>query len=78
MSNSSQGGGAYQNTSKDRIKDTLAKAQFLLDDPFSGGAVGNQDTTSNFGYGGADYGRGNIGGMGQPMLNKGYSQPPPL
>jgi hypothetical protein len=50
----------------------------LLDDPFSGGAVGNQDTTSNFGYGGGDYGRGNIGAMGVPILNKGYSQAPPM
>lgn len=30
-------GGSYGNTSKDRIKDTLSKAQFLLDDPFTGG-----------------------------------------
>ena len=78
MSTSSQGGGvAYTNTSKDRIKDTLAKAQYLLDDPFSGGAGGNQDTTSNFGYGGGDY-RGNAGGLAQPILNKGYSQAPPI
>ena len=28
-------GGGYSNTSKDRIKDTLAKAQFLIDDPFN-------------------------------------------
>jgi hypothetical protein len=55
--------GPYTNTSKDRIKDTLAKAQYLLDDPFSGGGGGgNQDTTSNFGYGG-DYG-GKASGYG--------------
>lgn len=70
--------GGYANTSKDRIKDTLAKAQYLLDDPFSGGGAGNQDTTSNFGYGG-DYGKGGYGGgLAQPVLNKGYSQGNPL
>jgi hypothetical protein len=74
MSTSSQGGGLYNNTTNNRIKENLAKAQFLLDDPFASGG-GNQDTTSNFGYGG-DYGRGS--GLPQPMLNKGYSVGTPM
>jgi hypothetical protein len=46
-----RGYGAYGNTSNDRIKDTLAKAQsMLLDDPF--GPKAGVAETGNFGYAG--------------------------
>lgn len=61
----------YANTSKDRIKDTLAKAQFLLDDPIGGGNNSNINETSNFGGYNNDF----RGILSQPQLNKGYSAP---
>lgn len=80
-------GGSYGNTSKDRIKDTLAKANFLLDDHVTGGpgsgigdafsASGANKDLAGYAYGGNDYKMGGDRNSSTGLqMARGSSMPP--